>query len=191
MHAPGGFTEHCEWTSYLAAYHMLLAHATAYHIYDREFRTKQRGQIGITNVGFWFEPESAEDEDAARRGLEWNFDWFTHPIFHEDGNYPKTMIERIAEISRQENRIVSRLPSFTAQQINFIRAINEDHCNVIGYTLWSLLDNFEWDQGYKFRFGIHHVDFEDADRKRTPKKSAEWYKEIIARNSVLVDTNNA
>ena len=51
-----------------------------------------------------------------------------------------------------------------------------------GYFLWSLLDNFEWADGYSKRFGIHYVDFKT--QKRTPKLSAEWYKNVIATNAV-------
>lgn len=54
---------------------------------------------------------------------------------------------------------------------------------VKGYFLWSLMDNFEWADGYSKRFGIHYVDF--ATQKRTPKLSAAWYKELIARNRVV------
>ncbi len=54
---------------------------------------------------------------------------------------------------------------------------------VKGYFLWSLLDNFEWDDGYSKRFGIHYVDF--ATQKRIPKLSAAWYREMIANNSVV------
>lgn len=62
------------------------------------------------------------------------------------------------------------------------RAVAEGY-PVKGYFLWSLLDNFEWADGYSKRFGIHYVDFKTL--KRTPKLSAEWYKEVIARNTVL------
>jgi beta-glucosidase len=54
---------------------------------------------------------------------------------------------------------------------------------VKGYFLWSLLDNFEWCDGYSKRFGIHYVDFETE--KRIPKLSAEWYREVIAKNAVV------
>jgi beta-glucosidase len=52
-----------------------------------------------------------------------------------------------------------------------------------GYFLWSLMDNFEWADGYSNRFGIHYVDY--ATQKRIPKLSAAWYKELIARNRVV------
>jgi beta-glucosidase len=51
-----------------------------------------------------------------------------------------------------------------------------------GYFLWSLLDNFEWADGYAKRFGIHYVDFKT--QVRTPKLSADWYREVILRNAV-------
>jgi beta-glucosidase len=53
---------------------------------------------------------------------------------------------------------------------------------VKGYFLWSLLDNYEWTDGYSKRFGIHYVDFKT--QTRTPKLSAEWYREVISRNAV-------
>jgi beta-glucosidase len=51
--------------------------------------------------------------------------------------------------------------------------------DVRGYFLWSLLDNFEWNSGYAKRFGIVHVDY--ATQQRTPKASAKWYRDFIAR----------
>ena len=62
------------------------------------------------------------------------------------------------------------------------RAVDEGY-PVKGYFLWSLLDNFEWADGYSKRFGIHYVDFKTL--RRTPKQSAEWYKDLIATNTVV------
>ena len=46
------------------------------------------------------------------------------------------------------------------------------------YFVWSLLDNFEWAEGYAMRFGIVHVDY--VTQKRTLKRSGEWYRELVA-----------
>jgi beta-glucosidase len=51
-----------------------------------------------------------------------------------------------------------------------------------GYLVWSLLDNFEWAEGYRRRFGIIHVDY--LTQRRTPKSSARWYQEVISRNGL-------
>jgi beta-glucosidase len=50
---------------------------------------------------------------------------------------------------------------------------------LVAYLVWSLLDNYEWGWGYSRRFGIVHVDYET--QRRTPKKSALWYRDYIGR----------
>jgi beta-glucosidase len=61
------------------------------------------------------------------------------------------------------------------------RAVREG-VPVRGYFLWSLLDNYEWADGYEKRFGIVYVDF--ATQKRTPKLSAAFYKQLIRERRV-------
>jgi beta-glucosidase len=64
-----------------------------------------------------------------------------------------------------------------------LRAAMKDGANVKGYFLWSLMDNYEWEDGYERRFGIVHNDF--ATQRRTPKLSARWYSEVIRRNALI------
>jgi beta-glucosidase len=52
-----------------------------------------------------------------------------------------------------------------------------DGVPVKGYFAWSLLDNFEWAEGYLRRFGLVHVDY--ATQRRTLKESAQWYRAFL------------
>ena len=54
---------------------------------------------------------------------------------------------------------------------------------VVGYFVWSLLDNFEWAQGYSKRFGLIYVDF--ATQRRIVKDSGRWYAGFIAGQRAL------
>jgi beta-glucosidase len=58
-----------------------------------------------------------------------------------------------------------------------------DGVDLKGYFLWSLLDNFEWAEGYSKRFGIYYTDFKTQERKA--KLSAKWYAQVIRENRVL------
>ncbi len=48
--------------------------------------------------------------------------------------------------------------------------------NVAGYFHWSLMDNFEWAEGYRRRFGLHYVEFDSG--RRIPKRSAHFYRQL-------------
>ncbi|XP_063369549.1 myrosinase 1-like [Cydia amplana] len=63
-------------------------------------------------------------------------------------------------------------------------AITEDAVRVVGYTAWSLLDNFEWAAGYTSRFGLYSVDFSSPRRPRAARASARYYASV-ARARVL------
>jgi beta-glucosidase len=112
--------------------------------------------------------------------------------------YPQALLEQLLELKNDYDNpkvfITENGGAFkdeiTAKGINdqdrirylekHLRAVyeaREKGANVQGYFVWSLLDNFEWSEGYKKRFGIVHVDY--ATQKRTPKASYHWYQQAI------------
>jgi len=64
---------------------------------------------------------------------------------------------------------------------NVLLAIKSDNVNVQGYFAWSLMDNFEWSDGYKPRFGLVYVDYSN-NFERIEKGSAMWYRRLIKYN---------
>ncbi|GAA2499531.1 GH1 family beta-glucosidase [Winogradskya humida] len=69
--------------------------------------------------------------------------------------------------------------SYLAEHIAAVAAARDQGADIRGYFAWSLMDNFEWAEGYAKRFGIVHVDYQT--QKRTPKQSALWFRDNIAR----------
>lgn len=61
-----------------------------------------------------------------------------------------------------------------------LRKAHEQGIPVMGYLYWSVMDNFEWAEGYDKKFGLIHVDYET--QKRTLKESAYWYRDVIRSN---------
>ncbi|VVC95160.1 unnamed protein product [Leptidea sinapis] len=194
---------------YLCSKNVLMAHAAAYRLYDREYRERQRGSWGQ----------------------------YAHPIFSKAGDYPTELKRNIAMKSAEQGFKRSRLPELSAAEVKIIQgsadffglntytsklayrdaslegmyvlvtengwsstgglldedrirylrsyldallAAVEDGAEVQGYAVWSLMDNFEWMQGYSEKFGLYEVDFSSPERTRTARKSAAVYKEIVS-----------
>ncbi|MFI1205832.1 GH1 family beta-glucosidase [Streptomyces sp. NPDC020883] len=68
--------------------------------------------------------------------------------------------------------------AFLDAHLRALRAAMDAGVDVRGYFVWSLLDNFEWAEGFRQRFGLVHVDY--ATRGRTPKASFHWLRSLIA-----------
>ena len=72
--------------------------------------------------------------------------------------------------------------SYLDSHFRAANAAMERGVDLRGYMVWSLLDNFEWAEGYSKRFGIVYVDY--PTQRRIPKSSARWYAEVIRRNGL-------
>ncbi|XP_047004630.1 myrosinase 1-like [Schistocerca americana] len=112
---------------YLTAHTVLKSHARVYHLYQDQYKATQQGYVGITLDSNWFEPstDSAEDQEASERSLQFQLGEFAHPIFSSDGDYPPVMRQRIDANSAAEGRPRSRLPSFTADEVAYIKGTSD------------------------------------------------------------------
>lgn len=117
----------------------------------------------------------------------------TLPLGYE--YYPESLaatIRRAWEVTEQTPILVTENGIGTDdddQRVAYVRAALhgvldclDEGIDVLGYTYWSLLDNFEWAFGYGPRFGI--VDVDRATQERRPKPSARWLAEVVRRNAL-------
>lgn len=69
---------------------------------------------------------------------------------------------------------------FTSRYLHELKLASEAGADIRGYFHWSLMDNFEWNSGYRERFGLIYVDY--ATQKRIIKDSGYWYRDMIREN---------
>ncbi|PIA46235.1 hypothetical protein AQUCO_01500035v1 [Aquilegia coerulea] len=96
---------------FVAGHNILLSHASAVHLYRTKYQEKQKGQIGITLLGVWFEPMTNSPQNVAASKIIFDYfvGWFLDPLVH--GNYPAIMGKIVG----------SRLPNFTENDVNNLK----------------------------------------------------------------------
>ncbi|XP_004293271.1 PREDICTED: beta-glucosidase 47 [Fragaria vesca subsp. vesca] len=102
--------------------------------------------------------------------------FITENGYAEEANSNTTNEEQFNDVKR-----VEYMRSYLQALADTMRTKGAD---VRGYFVWSLLDNFEWTSGYTVQFGLHHVD--NVTLKRTPRLSADWYRQFIVNNTLQI-----
>lgn len=106
---------------------------------------------------------------------KWNYERYKLPmIISENGLASMDWVQGDGGVHDPQ-----RIDFYTGYLKELKRAIAEG-VDMVGYYAWSLMDNFEWSQGYRQRFGLIHVDMDTG--KRTLKDSAHWYRTVIESN---------
>lgn len=121
--------------------------------------------IGAETQSFWLRP----NPQGFRGLINWLSKRYGYPPIYVTEN--GTSIK--GENDLPKDKILNdqfRVDYYNGYVNALAQAVSEDGCNVKGYMAWSLMDNFEWAEGYETRFGSTFVDYKD-NQKRYPKKS--------------------
>ncbi|XP_062077857.1 putative beta-glucosidase 41 isoform X2 [Humulus lupulus] len=120
------------------------------------------------------------------RIVPWGIRKLTNYVKDKYGNPPVIITENgmddpnkhyisIEKALKDERRITFH----TDYLSNLSAAIRQDDCDIRGYFVWSLLDNWEWNMGYTVRFGLYYVDYKN-NLTRIPKHSVHWFKSLLS-----------
>ncbi|KAG9131131.1 hypothetical protein Leryth_025567 [Lithospermum erythrorhizon] len=116
------------------------------------------------------------------RGMEGMVDYVKNryhnkPMFITENGYssPNNPVQ-INEIKDDHKRV-----EYHKAYLSYLSQAMSNGADVRGYFIWSLMDNFEWNLGYKVKFGLYYVDHRTSHR--IPRLSSVWYKDFLSNNA--------
>jgi beta-glucosidase len=133
---------------------------------DNGFECVEKKDLPVTAMGWTVTPE------ALYWGPEYIHERYQRPVVITESGMANDDSVHGGKVHDRER------VEFLNKYLNECARAIDNGVPVLGYFLWSLIDNFEWAEGYSKRFGIIHVDYET--QQRTMKDSAYWYKDLIA-----------
>lgn len=122
-----------------------------------------------TAIGWEMTPE------ALYWGPKFYYERYKLPVYITENGMANTDV-----VSEDGNVHDPQRIEFLRRYIKELKRAADDGVDIRGYFQWSLMDNFEWAEGYQKRFGIVYVDY--PTQKRIIKDSAYWYKDLIEKN---------
>ena len=174
----------------------------AYGVYRSRKRDMKDIQVDFDFIGInnytafnysdWGGDKNIDTSNLPKNSLGWVIDgrsiYWTVRFLHERYKLPIMITENgmsNLDAVNEQGEVADdiRIGYIDEYLQNLKRAISEG-IPVLGYQHWSLMDNFEWAEGYDPRFGLIYVDF--GTGKRTIKKSGYHYKSIIESNGATI-----
>jgi len=143
--------------------------------------------VGLNYYTRWRVRMFAPDPHVVRAGAsKTDLGWEIYPQGFERAVMRMAQLKRPVIVTEHgfADALDKQRPRALVQSLHHLgRAIGRG-ANVIGYYHWSLMDNFEWSDGYSGRFGLYQVDFADPALPRNRTRSADLYSRIARANGV-------
>ncbi|KAK2109007.1 hypothetical protein P7K49_014172 [Saguinus oedipus] len=118
------------------------------------------------------------------RAAPWGMRRLLNWIKEEYGDIPIYITENGVGLTNPKEEDTDRIFYHKTYINEALKAYRLDGVDLRGYVAWSLMDNFEWLNGYTVKFGLYHVDFNNTNRPRTARASARYYTEVITNNGM-------
>ncbi|XP_012581092.1 PREDICTED: lactase-phlorizin hydrolase [Condylura cristata] len=134
--------------------------------------------------------EMIEEEDpswpttAVNRAVPWGMRRLLNWIKAEYGDIPIYITDNGVGLTNPQVRDTERIFYHKTYINEALKAYRLDGVDLRGYSASSLMDSFEWLNGYTVKFGLYHVDFSKANRPRTARASTRYYTELITNNGM-------
>ena len=160
------------------------AHRLLYSLINHSFLDLTRHSNDFVGIDY-YRPEYIIKNRTSRVLPRTDFQWLVDPnglykvVMDTWHTYGLPII--IAENGLADAGDVQRA-DFIVKHLRALKRAIDQGANVKGYFHWSLLDNYEWAEGYKMKFGLFSVD--PTNLTRTPRESANVYAKICARNAI-------
>ncbi|CAN0902071.1 Beta-glucosidase 24 [Linum grandiflorum] len=144
------------------------------------FFTDSHANFSFEKNGVTIGPKAGNSQYIYPKGIQevvlYTKEKYNNPIIYitengmaEVNNETLTLKEALADTMRVD---------FYRQHLTYLNRAIKEGAKVKGFFAWSLLDNFEWTEGYTIRFGINYVDYND-NLKRYPKQSSIWFRNFL------------
>ncbi|XP_047505888.1 myrosinase 1-like [Pieris napi] len=147
-----------ELAPYICNKNVLMAHAKAYRLYQREYREKYNGKLSLANNVLWIDSkESPRDDELRDLGREHMIGRYSHPIFSREGGWPPSIEKLMLRVSLKQGYNESRLPSFTEQEKAFVKG-TADFYGMNYYSSRLIRQALPGERGYWFSNGSPELD---------------------------------
>jgi len=157
---------------------------------NNEFYSDLKDSIDYIGVNYYtrafveFHPFKLYNEKKRKDAIltDFGYEYYPEGIYEILSNlkkYNKKIIITENGIADKEDKLRGE---FITKSIEEIKKAKKEGLDIAGYFYWSLMDNFEWVEGYSMKFGLYEVDFKTLERKI--RKSAYIYKDICDKETI-------